>query len=192
MVSVLPICFELAERRRRKVKCGSCNPPIIQARQTDLAEFTRLRSTKFTVGGDGLGEQVVSTILVVCATHRDRREIPALAGTGQHRLLFHDYASLALEDLVADEPPEGITIDDPEAEIEHILTICEKENVDAVISSDDYPGTALASIAARRLGLSGVSPAANLLCQHKYYSRQIQYQATPEAVPNFQILDSST
>ncbi len=189
MVSVLPICFELAERRRRKVKCGSCNPPIIQARQTDLAVITRLRSTKFTVGGDGLGEQVVSTILVVCATYRDRREIPALADTDQHRLLFHDYASLALEDLVADEPPEGITIDDPEAEIEHILTICEKENVDAVISSDDYPGTALASIAARRLGLSGVSPAANLLCQHKYYSRQIQYQATPEAVPNFQILD---
>ena len=138
---------------------------------------------------DGLGEQVVSTILIVCATHRDRREIPTLVGTSQHRLLFHDYASLELEDLVADEPPEGISIHDPEAEIEDILTLCEKENVDAVLSTDDYPGTALASIAAQRLGFCGVSPAANLLCQHKYYSRQIQYQATPEAVPKFQILD---
>ena len=131
----------------------------------------------------------MSTILIVCATHRDRREIPAFADAGQHRLLFHDYASLELEDLVADEQPDGISIHDPEAEIEHILTLCLKENVDAVLSTDDYPGTALASIAARRLGLSGVSPAANLLCQHKYYSRLIQYQATPEAVPDFQILD---
>ena len=131
----------------------------------------------------------MNTILVVCATHRDRREIPAFADAGQHKLLFHDYASLELEDLVADEQPEGISIHDPEAEIEHILTLCEKESVGAVLSTDDYPGTALASIAARRLGLSGVSPAANLLCQHKYYSRLIQYQATLEAVPNFQILD---
>ena len=131
----------------------------------------------------------MSTILVVCATHRDRRELPTLVVTGQHRLLFHDYASLALEDLVADEPPEGISIDDPEVELERILTLCEKENVDVIISTDDYPGTTLASIAAERLGLRGVSPAANLLCQHKYYSRQIQYQATPEAVPNFQLLD---
>jgi len=131
----------------------------------------------------------VNTILVVCATHRDHREIPAFADAGQHKLLFHDYASLELEDLVAAEQPEGISIHDPEAEIEHILTLCEKESVDAVLSTDDYPGTALASIAAGRLGLSGVSPAANLLCQHKYYSRLIQYQAAPEAVPNFQILD---
>ncbi len=113
----------------------------------------------------------MSTIFVVCATHRDRREIPALVSTRQHRPLFHDYASLALEDLVADEQPEEISIDDPEAEIEHILSLCEKENVDAILSTDDYPGTALSSIAARRLGLRGVSPAANLLCQHKYYSR---------------------
>jgi len=130
----------------------------------------------------------MSTILVVCATHRDRREIATLVDS-KHRLLFHDYASLDLEDLVADEQPDGISIHDPEAEIEHILTLCLKENVDAVLSTDDYPGTALASIAAQRLGLWGVSPAANLLCQHKYYSRQIQYQATPEAVPNFQLLD---
>lgn len=53
------------------------------------------------------------------------------------------------------------------------------------MSTDDYPGSALAAIVAERLGLPCTPPAVNLLCQHKYLSRVAQRAIVPEAVPAF-------
>ena len=55
-----------------------------------------------------------ATVIVACATHRDRRELPRLAP--QHRFVWHDYASDALEDIVASRPRGRIVPADPEAE----------------------------------------------------------------------------
>lgn len=132
----------------------------------------------------------MSTVIIICPMHRDYREIVALEGADKCRFLFHDYASNALEGLVADEAPTAVSIGNPEAEVESIVNRCLQENVSAVVSTDDYPGSTFASIAAERLRLPGVSPVVNLLCQHKYHSRKIQQVASPETVPDFQILDA--
>ena len=58
-----------------------------------------------------------------------------------------------------------------------------------VFSSSDYPGAIAAGAIAERLGLPGVPPACVLRSSHKYYSRNAQRDAAPEATPWFQLLD---
>jgi biotin carboxylase len=130
----------------------------------------------------------MSRVLFLCPTHRDYREIERLNGAIHDTFFFHDYATQALEELVVEEPPVGIRIPDPEAEIERILQYCREVAVDCIVSTDDYPGTTLASIVARALGLPGVDPSVNLLCQHKYHARQAQRAVVPEATPAFELV----
>jgi biotin carboxylase len=132
----------------------------------------------------------MTTVMIICPTIRDHRELKRL-GLAEHNLLSHDYATAELELLSAADQPSEIVIDDPEAEVERILQRCSREKVEAVASTDDYPGTTLASIVAERLNLPGVGTTPNLLCQHKYYSRLVQRAAAPEAVPVFHLIDVS-
>ncbi len=129
----------------------------------------------------------MSKVICICPTHRDHRELAALASG--HTFLHHDYASSALEELSADECPGKVCISDPEQEIDRILGRCRGEYIQGVITTDDYPGTTVASIVAAELKLPGPRPQANLFCQHKFYSRQIQAIAAPEAVPEFHLID---
>lgn len=103
-------------------------------------------------------------VLILCPTHRDYRELASLPYSGNYKFLYHDYASLGLEDLVANEPPPKVCINDPLAEIEGIVNRYQNEKIAGVISTDDYPGSTLASIIAAKFKLPGVSPAVNLLC----------------------------
>lgn len=132
----------------------------------------------------------MSNILFLCPTHRDYREIEALGLNRRHRFFFHDYASLTLEELVADEPPENADLRDPREEVPRLIERYRDARLDAIVSTDDYPGSALASILAQALGLPGVAPAVNLRCQHKYYSRVDQQRFAPDAVPYFRRLDA--
>ncbi len=129
----------------------------------------------------------MSKVICICPTHRDHRELAALANG--HTFLHHDYASSALEALSADECPGKVCISDPEQEIDRILGRCRGEYIQGVITTDDYPGTTVASIVAAELKLPGPRPQANLFCQHKFYSRQIQAIAAPEAAPEFHLID---
>ena len=128
----------------------------------------------------------MSKVICICPTQRDHRELAALANG--HTFLHHDYAS-ALEDLSVDECPSNVNISDPEQEIETILRRCRAEHIQGVITTDDYPGTTVASIVAHELKLPNPKPEANLFCQHKFYSRQIQAAAAPEAAPEFHLID---
>ena len=134
---------------------------------------------------DRLGE--MSKIICICPTHRDHRELSALKNG--HVFLHHDYASLGLEDLTANERRSEVFIGDPEQEIDVILKRCRQEQVQGVITTDDYPGTTLASVVADELKLPGPKPRANLFCQHKFYSRRIQAAAAPQAAPVFHLID---
>lgn len=58
-----------------------------------------------------------------------------------------------------------------------------------VTSSSDYPGCLVAAAVAQALELPGPTPEAVLRCSHKYYSRQRQAEAVPEATPAFALLD---
>lgn len=130
----------------------------------------------------------MTNVLIICPTNRDHRELKTL-GAVEHTFLSHQYASAELEFLTADEQPSEALIDDPQAEIERIVRRCSREKIDAVASTDDYPGTTLTSIVAQRLNLPGTHITPNLLCQHKYNSRLVQRAAAPEAVPAFHLLD---
>lgn len=132
---------------------------------------------------------VIKNVLVLCATHRDRRELETIAPDRGLRLHFHDYASLELENLAAALSGEN-EIRSPREEISDIVGRFGGSKLHAVISTDDYPGSVMAAIVARRLGLPGISPIASLRCQHKYLSRLDQQRLVPEAVPKFSLLDS--
>ncbi len=127
------------------------------------------------------------TILVICPTHRDHRELPLLSPPGI-KYLFHDYASTSLEDLICSGNGEDLAAD-PLDEIDAILAKVAGIKLAAVISTDDYPGSALAAVVAERLGLPGPSPEVTLICQHKYLSRLAQAKLAPEAVPSFALID---
>lgn len=131
----------------------------------------------------------MSNVLFLCPTHRDYREIEALSMRRRHHFVFHDYASVLLEELVADEPPDAASVADIRTEIARLVEQCSAAGIDAVVSSDDYPGIALTSVLAQRFGLPGVAAEVNLRCQHKYYSRLDQRRFVPEAVPAFCLLD---
>jgi len=125
--------------------------------------------------------------MCICPTHRDHRELAVLSNG--HTFIHHDYASLALEDLTAQDAPSVARINDPEPEIESILKHCRNHRVQGVITTYDYPGTTLACAVADELKLPSPKPKANLFCQHKFYSRQIQAVAAPEAAPEFHLID---
>jgi biotin carboxylase len=128
------------------------------------------------------------TVLVVCATFRDHRELPRLARPGL-TFLFHDYASTSLEELSCGR---GAALDgaaDPVAEIARIRAAIGDRDIAAIVSTDDYPGAALAAVLAAELGLPGPDPKASLICQSKYLSRLAQSRIVPDAVPPFWPID---
>lgn len=127
-------------------------------------------------------------VLVVCSTFRDHRELRRLARPG-FRYLFHDYASTSLEELI-DGRAEGLDgVADPIAEIARIGAEVAGRDLAAIVSTDDYPGAALASVLAKTLGLPGPDPRLSLICQHKYLSRVAQARILPDAVPAFWPID---
>lgn len=130
------------------------------------------------------------TVLVISATHRDHRELRRLSPPGID-FHFHDYASASLEELITGSEREGARAEDPHIEAGRILAALDGTQVAAVISTDDYPGSALAAIIAQELGLPGPDPRAVLVAQHKYLSRLKQAEAVPEAVPPFLLIDTA-
>jgi biotin carboxylase len=128
------------------------------------------------------------TILVLCPTHRDHRELGRLARPETH-YLFHDYASTSLEELIGGGAGASDTAADPIAELDRILARIERLEIEAVVSTDDYPGSVLAAVVAKHLCLPGPEPEVNLVCQHKYLSRVAQRKIAPAAVPSFLLID---
>jgi biotin carboxylase len=127
-------------------------------------------------------------ILVICPTHRDHRELPLLSPPGT-TYLFHDYASTSLEELISKASFDGDLAACPLVEIDRILASIDGVEIAAIISTDDYPGSALAAAIAKRLGLPGPDPEVVLVSQHKYLSRVAQARLVPDAVPPFALID---
>lgn len=128
------------------------------------------------------------TVAVLCPTHRDYRELARLARPDT-RYLFHDYSDTSLEELIGAQAGPEDRAADPLAEVALILAKLRDAAVEAVVSTDDYPGSALAAIVAKALGLPGPEPRVNLTCQHKYLARVAQSALVPDAVPSFALVD---
>ena len=65
--------------------------------------------------------------------------------------------------------------------IERMIKKVQNENIDAVLSSDEYIGAIIAASIAEKLGMPGTDPAAIILAQHKYFSRLVQQEHCHEA-----------
>jgi hypothetical protein len=98
------------------------------------------------VNGEAQGESRVAraaqrTVLVVSATHRDHRELKRLSPSGVD-LRFHDCASTSVEELITGAREPEARAADPDAEIDRILAGADGRKIGAVLSTDDYPGSA--------------------------------------------------
>ena len=128
------------------------------------------------------------TVLVVCVTFRDHRELPRLGRPGLN-FLFHDCASTSLEELICGRGEALDAAADPVAEIARIRAAIGDRDIAAIVSTDDYPGAALAAVLAEELGLPGPDPKASLICQSKYLSRLAQSRIVPDGIPPFWPID---
>jgi ATP-grasp domain len=93
-------------------------------------------------------------------------------------------------EVVATEPSDEDT--PSELDVEAFIDRHVKEQrgrIHGVFSSSDYPGATVAAAIATELGLPGSRPERILRASHKYYSRLVQREAAPEAVPRFAALD---
>jgi biotin carboxylase len=114
----------------------------------------------------------MSKVLIVFPTAWDRKQLPAEA--------------CARGDVVFAEPSDhDCPADfDPIAFVDRIVQE-HGGSIDGVFSSSDYPGATLAGAIATRMGLPGSPPDRLIRCAHKFYSRQVQQAAVPEATPEF-------
>lgn len=112
----------------------------------------------------------------------DNREIlertPRLADCTFHALLTHDELR-GVERFAVDR----------------LLRTCEARleahsgSIDAIITLLDFPATELLPILCRRFDVPGPTLEAVLGCNHKYWSRLLQREAAPQAVPPFAAFD---
>lgn len=128
----------------------------------------------------------MKTILVICPSSRDKRELTFIARKKNYHLIFDSFSSEWLEYCIRQEKSDRVCI---KSEIRNLINRYKNIEINAIISSDDYPGSALAAIMASERGLPGPSVEVVLYLQHKYYSRKIQEQFAPYAVPEYQLLN---
>lgn len=129
-------------------------------------------------------------VLVICATHIDRRELSLLQLDDRYTIFFHNYDNRSLHRIMCKGIGWLSETFDPEAVIDDIVRQCKEKKIDAVISTEDYPGSIFASIVANKLNLLGPDPQKILLCHHKYYARQAQAVCVPQAAPNFWLVNA--
>jgi len=132
----------------------------------------------------------MKTVVIICPSHRDKRELRDLASTLGYQIIFDVDMDKWFERIIQQEPDAIL----PDAIPHTKLIDCLKEKyahlpIDGITSSTDYPGSMFASIFAHHLGHVGVNPLASLLCHHKYYSRQAQQNIVPNATPRFWLLE---
>lgn len=128
-------------------------------------------------------------ILVICPTKQDLHELTVTGLTEVYDIIFQEYDETAYERIIAGRHEGDFEKKSAAVIVDDLIKLARSHKVDAVVSSDDYPGSIFASIIAHELGLIGPRPAALLLSQHKYYGRKIQQKTVPEATPAFALID---
>jgi hypothetical protein len=79
---------------------------------------------------------------------------------------------------------------DPESFIAEVVETVRKDpqGFDGILQFEDYPSSMLMPLIAERLGLTATPVASVFRCEHKLWSRVIQREALPQAVPRFTAL----
>lgn len=123
----------------------------------------------------------IRTLLTVGATTTDLRWLRRIKNAERYRFV-------PLGDFAAADNPELCRprefIDAALAEVRGL-----PEAPAGIVAFDDYPASLLAVAIAERLGLPGPPLAAVVACNNKAWSRLLQANAAPAAVPRFQLID---
>jgi hypothetical protein len=120
-------------------------------------------------------------ILTIGLTPEDRRWLERIEQPGR-------FTYRILGDPHAGEDPEQLH---PREFVRQALAELKELPVrpSGVLAADDYPATQLSAAIANAAGLTGPPLDAVLICAHKAWSRLIQREVVPEAVPRFQLID---
>ncbi len=128
-----------------------------------------------------------SNILLVGASAREEREIHA-AGIAQHfDVCFHHRDATFYEQRFYQDDAAANAFD-INADVALVLEELRRNPPDGVISALDHPGSALAAVYARELGLPGPNPEEVIRVQNKFEARLHQQRLIPEAVPDFALV----
>ena len=131
----------------------------------------------------------MKNILVICRIiipgKRDVCELSRRFFSDEYNFLFYTYNNNN------SDPGQNwfFETSNPDSVIDEIVQLCKEKQIDAVIATEDYPGSLIAAIVAQKANLIGPNPEHLLLCQHKYYSRLAQQEYIPEAAPKFTLID---
>lgn len=123
----------------------------------------------------------VKDIFILGYSALQRALIERMPVTGRvrvHQFLHHDVFR-GVTELPADRLVE---------QAETRLRGC-PQKPDGILSVLDFPATEIMGLFNDRLGLHGPGLRSVLACNHKYWSRQLQEQAAPEAVPPYTAFD---
>lgn len=127
------------------------------------------------------------TILVVCPSGRERRELPNIANRLGYELEFDDYEWATFDDPQTRRYDQG----SPLKILDRIEEMRQRYQgkIQGITSAVGYPGMSVVSILAQQLGLPGPTPDSIMRCEHKYYSRQAQLEHVPHATAMFTALN---
>jgi biotin carboxylase len=131
---------------------------------------------------------MMKNVLILCPTSREYRYLPAVADELGCRLVFDEFAGDYFDRQLAGGRSSAAHSLDILSLIEATIERYRQSDIAGVTSAEGYPGMAVASIVAERLGLPGTKIRRVLLCEHKYYSRVAQRTLVPSATPPFQIV----
>lgn len=112
--------------------------------------------------------------ILVIACRPDDHDTPQLKAYSEN---FHFYFEEVTDD------PNNI-----DRSVKYIIGKYREQDLDGVIGTHDNPGSYVAAVIAKELGLHGPDLTVIFVCMHKYYSREAQKKIVPSAVPEFQYL----
>lgn len=127
-------------------------------------------------------------VLVVTPSAREKREIEASGINTRFDVVYDEDTDDFFEERLYDETGRYQDFD-LKAHIAERLAVLKSESFDGVISALDHPGSALAAIYARELGLKGPDPDIVIRSQHKFEARKQQAALVPQATPAFALVD---
>jgi biotin carboxylase len=130
----------------------------------------------------------MKTLLVLCPTPREYREIPAIADRLGYKIIWDDFGGDYFDDFLTSERRDnGQYLDILKLIAETVQKY--RGKIDGVTSAVGYPGMSATAIIAKRLGLPGPQPEPIMICEHKYYARVAQKKFVPEATTEFHLID---
>jgi biotin carboxylase len=130
----------------------------------------------------------MKTLLVLCPTDREYRDIPAVARRCGYNIIWDDFGGDYFDNFLTSERKDT-------GEHLNILQLIDQTiekyqgKIDGVTSAVGYPGMSATAIIAKRMGLPGPAPEPIMICEHKFYAREAQRKFVPDATPEFYLID---